>query len=82
MLQDEPVKPSPDSFLSVGLDVGTTTTHLTVSRLYFSNASTFTEVPRLMITAKEVIHHGQIHQTPITDDGIIDAEGVARLVEL
>lgn len=66
--------------LSVGIDIGTTTTHLVVSKLYLSNAAMLNQAPRLEISQKEIVHQGPVHFTPLTAKGIIDAEKVAAIV--
>ncbi|HEY9775034.1 MAG TPA: ethanolamine ammonia-lyase reactivating factor EutA [Planktothrix sp.] len=71
---------STDVFLSVGIDIGTTTTHLTASKLELGNTSTYRQAPRLKIARKEIVYSGPVHLTPLLDDGTIDAGGVAEIV--
>lgn len=66
---------------SVGIDIGTTTTQLVLSRLTIENTAGVTMVPRVSITAKEVIHRSRIHLTPLLDHHLINAEEISRLVE-
>jgi ethanolamine utilization protein EutA len=70
-----------DEFLSIGIDIGTTTTHIVVSRLHMVNTAKLQEAPRLKIDQREIIHRGGVRFTPITDDGVIDANGVAEIVK-
>lgn len=67
--------------LSVGLDVGTTTTQMVLSRLTVRNRGSSFSVPDMDITAREVIWRGDIHFTPLLGRDRIDGEGVRRLVE-
>lgn len=67
--------------LSVGVDVGTTSTHLTVSRLTLANISRPNEPSRVIIEAREILYQSPIHFTPLTDDGIIDAQGVLQILQ-
>ena len=67
--------------LSVGIDLGTTTTQVIFSRLKVENTASATSIPRIQIVAKEIIHRGDIHFTPLSSRSVIDAVAVRRLVE-
>jgi ethanolamine utilization protein EutA len=69
-----------DSLLSVGIDIGTTTTHLTISRLFFINRSSVNQTPSLSIDKKVVVYESAIHMTPQNDSGQIDEKGVASII--
>lgn len=69
------------SFLSVGIDVGTTSTHLTFTRLTIVNAAQVNQSPLPKIESREVIFQSSIHLTPLTSDGTIDAHSVFALIE-
>ncbi|MDQ7094548.1 ethanolamine ammonia-lyase reactivating factor EutA [Desulfosporosinus sp. PR] len=66
---------------SVGIDIGTTTTQLVISRLTVENTASGTFVPRVEITAKEVVHRSRIYFTPLLDRELINAVAVSRIVE-
>lgn len=66
---------------SVGIDVGTTTTQLIISRLTVENTAPSTAVPRLEITGKEVLHRSKIYFTPLINHELIDAAALARILE-
>jgi Ethanolamine utilization protein, possible chaperonin protecting lyase from inhibition len=66
---------------SVGIDIGTTTTQLVISRLTIQNTASGTLVPRVEITDKEVIHRSQIYFTPLLDRDLINAVEVSKIVE-
>ncbi len=70
-----------DSILSVGIDVGTTSTHMTVSRLFLANSSVFNQAPRAIISNRQIIYQSDIHLTPLAEGGIIDAQAVASILE-
>lgn len=70
-----------DSILSVGIDVGTTSTHMTVSRLFLANSSVINQTPRAVISNRQIIYQSDIHLTPLADGGIIDAQAVASILE-
>ena len=67
--------------LSVGLDVGTTTTQLVVSRLTARNRASAFAVPRMEITDREILYQSDIHFTPLHRDELIDGEGIRAIVE-
>ena len=68
------------SLLSVGLDVGTTTTQLIVSRLTVENRASAFSVPEMTIAQREILYRGQVHFTPLLDDDTIDGQGIRRMV--
>ena len=67
--------------LSVGLDVGTTTTQLVVSRLQVENRSAGFAVPELEITEREIIYKSKVHFTPLVEDMLVDGEKIKHIVE-
>jgi ethanolamine utilization protein EutA len=69
-----------DSLLSVGIDIGTTTTHLTISRLFFINQSAVNQTPSLSIHKKVVVYESDIQMTPLNEAGQIDEKGVASII--
>jgi ethanolamine utilization protein EutA len=74
--------PTIQSMTSVGIDIGTTTTQLVISRLTIENTASGTLVPRVEITGKEVIHRSKIYFTPLLDDRhLVNAVEVSRIVE-
>ncbi len=70
-----------ESIISVGIDIGTTTTQLVISRLTIKNIAPGSAVPRMEITDKEVLHRSTIYFTPLKDHDLIDAVAVAQIVE-
>ena len=69
------------TIISVGLDIGTTTTQLVISRLTIKNIAPGSAVPRMEIIDKEILHRSDIYFTPLKDHDVIDAVAVARIVE-
>jgi ethanolamine utilization protein EutA len=80
LLLNETDQTNIDSLLSVGIDIGTTSTHLTISRLHLGNLSCLNQTPHLAIESKEIVYQSQIYFTPLTLEGVIDAEGVAQIL--
>ena len=69
-----------ERLLSVGLDVGTTTTQLILSRLTVENqASSFT-VPEMVIGQREVIYRSPVHFTPLLGKDRVDGEKIRQIV--
>ena len=70
-----------EQLLSVGIDIGTSTTQLILSRLTLENRAAPFTVPRVAITGREVLYRSDIHFTPLLSDTVIDAAGVRAIVE-
>ena len=68
------------SLLSVGIDVGTTTTQLVFSRLSMSNTARTGLIPRVSITNREVLYQSPIVFTPLLDQDTIDAGKLNAIV--
>lgn len=70
-----------ERLLSVGLDVGTTTSQMIVSELSVENqASSFT-VPKMVIADRRVRYRGKVHFTPLVDDSRVNGTALRALVE-
>ena len=67
--------------ISVGLDVGTTTTQMVVSKLIAQNQASSFAVPRMEITGREILYQSDIHFTPLIRDELIDGGGIRAIVE-
>ena len=70
-----------ETLLSVGIDIGTSTTQLILSRLTLENRAAPFTVPRVSIAGREVLYRSDIHFTPLLSDTVIDAAGVRDIVE-
>ena len=67
--------------LSAGLDVGTTTTQMILSRLTVENRASSFAVPRMEIVNREILYESPIHFTPLLDGQRIDGTAIRRIVE-
>ena len=65
-----------ETLKSVGIDIGTSTTQLVVSKLTLENRANPFSVPRIAITDREIIYRSRIHFTPLLSETVIDAPGV------
>ena len=79
MLLANVVSHSPRDVISVGIDVGTTTTQVVFSHLSIQNAARAGQAPRIRIQSRAVLYQSPIHPTPMISDQEVD---VARLSEL
>ncbi|MDW7673829.1 MAG: ethanolamine ammonia-lyase reactivating factor EutA [Bacillota bacterium] len=66
---------------SVGIDIGTTTTQLVISRLTIRNSSPGSMIPRMIIDEKEVIYRSNIHFTPIQQHQLIDRDAIYQIMQ-
>ena len=69
-----------DTILSVGIDVGTSTTQLVFSRLTVENIANVFSIPRITIVDKQILRRSDIHITPLLDPRTIDTDALRRLV--
>ncbi len=70
-----------EKLLSVGLDVGTTTTQMVVSRLAVENKASSFAVPDMQITQREILYRGKVHFTPLLHAELVDGAGIRAIVE-
>ena len=67
--------------LSVGLDVGTTTTQLIVSRILIRNRAAGFAVPEMEITGRQVLYRSPVHFTPLIREELVDGDAIVAVVE-
>lgn len=67
--------------LSVGIDIGTTTTQLVFSRLTVANEASAFTVPKFAITQKEILYESQVYFTPLLSETQIDPEGLRQIID-
>lgn len=70
-----------ESILSVGIDIGTSTTQLVFSRIKIENTASVTSVPRISIIDKEVIYRSGIYFTPLLSQTEIDGLKLKAIVQ-
>lgn len=66
---------------STGIDIGTSTTHLIVSKLTVTVKEGFGCAPKVEIGKKEILYMSKIYFTPLDDDGKISARGVKQIID-
>ena len=69
-----------ETFSSVGIDIGTTTMTMAVSRLKLENSAPGLGIPRVRITGKEVLFRSDTEYTPFSEWGEIQEGAVERFV--
>ena len=68
------------AILSVGIDVGTSTTQVVFSKVQMDNAGGYFSVPRVAIVDKEVVYKSEVYMTPLKTDVLIDTEALRDIV--
>lgn len=70
-----------ETLLSVGVDVGTTSTQLIVSHLTVQNRASDFSVPDLQISQREILYRSPVHFTPLVEGNLVDGEKIKHLLE-
>lgn len=66
--------------LSAGIDIGTSTTKLIISRLKLARTSSALSLPRYEIVRRELVYESPIYGTPLKGSDEIDAEQIWDIV--
>ena len=69
-----------ERLVSVGLDVGTTTTQLIVSELTVENRASSFAVPEMEITERVIRYKSPVHFTPLSDESHVDGAAIREIV--
>lgn len=67
--------------LSVGIDVGTTTTQVVFSRLEVADVAQPGQIPRFNVTARSILYESPIQLTPLLKADEVDAPRLANIVQ-
>lgn len=70
-----------ENMLSVGIDIGTSTTQLVFSRFSIENTASSMAIPKIQIIDKEVVFRSPIHFTPLLSETRIDGDGIKNILE-
>lgn len=71
-----------EKILSVGIDIGTSTTQLVFSNITIENTASNFSVPRIKIVDKEIVYRSSIHFTPLITQRKIDGNKVREIIQL
>lgn len=69
------------ALMSVGIDIGTSTTQLVFSKITVENTASAWTIPTVKIIGKEVVYRSDIHFTPLLSPTVIDAKALRNIVE-
>ena len=69
-----------ENIISVGIDIGTSTTQVVFSRLTLSNQAGGSAIPRFQISEKTIIYQSPLHFTPLVSSSEIDADAVRNII--
>ena len=69
-----------ESLLSVGIDLGTTTTQMIVSRLHLENTASPFVVPHMEIREREILYQSEPYFTPLLSADTLDAPGIEQII--
>ena len=67
--------------LSVGLDVGTTSTQMILSKLTAENRASSFAVPKMEITEREILYRSPVYFTPLSSHNRVDGVALRALIE-
>lgn len=70
-----------ERLLSVGLDVGTTSSQMILSELTVENQAGAFSVPQLEIAQRKILYRGDVHFTPLLGGDRVDAAALRKLIE-
>ncbi len=70
-----------ETLLSVGIDIGTSTTQLVFSEITVENKASAYTVPRVEIADKKIIYRSEIYFTPLLSQTEIDMSAVQKIIE-
>ena len=70
-----------ERLLSVGLDVGTSSTQMILSELKVENQAGAFSVPEMQIAERKILYRGEVHFTPLLGGDLVDAAALRKLIE-
>ena len=69
-----------EALLSVGLDIGTTSTQMVLSRLTIENKASAFSVPDMQIAERTILYKSPIHFTPLLQGDLVVGEAIRAIV--
>lgn len=70
-----------ENIMSVGIDIGTSTTKLVISQFAIMDVAGFGRIPKIEIVDKQVLYESPIYRTPLVTEAMIDMKRVVHIVE-
>lgn len=69
-----------NKILSVGIDIGTSTTQVIFSEITINNTAGSFSVPKIEITGKKIVYYSEVYFTPLLTSQIIDLEKLKVII--
>ena len=69
-----------EQLLSVGLDIGTTSTQMVLSELTVENRASAFSVPEIQISRRRILYRSPIHFTPLLQGELVDGAAIRAIV--
>ncbi len=69
------------SMLSVGIDIGTSTSQVIFSRLSMENMAGYFSIPSISIVKKDVVYRSPVYSTPLLDPSHINGKAMRKIIE-
>ena len=70
-----------EEIISVGIDIGTSTTQLVFTKIVLENIASGARVPQIRIISKDVFYKSEVYFTPLKSQTEIDAEAVKKIIQ-
>ena len=70
-----------ERLISLGLDVGTTSTQMIFSELVVENRASSFAVPEMEIAQRRILYKSPVHFTPLLDESRVDAGKLRKIVD-
>ena len=70
-----------EKLISLGLDVGTTSTQMVLSELVIENQAGSFAVPQMEIRERKILHKSPVHFTPLISGELVDGEKIREIVD-
>ena len=70
-----------EKLVSLGLDVGTTSTQMVFSKLEIENKAGSFAVPEMAIAGRKILYKSPVHFTPLLQGDLVDADALREIVD-
>ena len=70
-----------ERLVSLGLDVGTTSTQMIFSELMIENRAGSFSVPEMDISGRKILYKSPVHFTPLLEEDRVDAAAIRKIVD-
>ncbi len=70
-----------EKIVSVGIDIGTSTTEIIFSHITLENMAASFRIPDVQIVEKEIIYRSKVYFTPLLSNNLLDAKQISEIVK-